>query len=109
MKRSVQMAGRLQSGLLGQESDETHVLARIDSQQADSHQSDEREFAIRKKIFRQHMASASTGAQPRETQGSIHLEGMAKYSMPKFVGGGKDVAMPWRLAKAGFAICRRNE
>jgi len=37
-----------------------------------------------------------------------YLQGMVKYSMPKFVGGGKDVALPF-LSKADSLFTKENE
>jgi hypothetical protein len=90
--------------LLGQESDETHVLAALIANWriAISPMSRSSQYA---KIFRQHMAAAQAlnPGNPR----IYYLEGMAKYSMPKFVGGGKDVAMPY-LAKADSLYARET-
>ena len=82
--------------LLGQENDETHVLGALIANWriAISPMSRGPKYG---KIFREHMAAAQTTnpGNPR----IYYLEGMAKYSMPKFVGGGKEAAMPY-LAKA---------
>jgi hypothetical protein len=91
-------------GLLGQENDETHVLAALIANWriAISPMSRGSQYA---KVFREHMAAARAlnPSNPR----IYYLEGMAKYSMPKFVGGGKDVAMPY-LAKADSLYARET-
>jgi hypothetical protein len=82
--------------LLGKENDETYVLAALIANWriAISPMMRSGKYA---KVFRENMAKAAAinPGNPR----IYYLEGMAKYSMPKFVGGGKSVAMPY-LAKA---------
>ena len=83
-------------GLLGHESDETHVLAALIANWRIAISPMARGMSYGK-VFREHMTAAKTlnPANPR----IYYLEGMAWYSMPKFVGGGKDVALPY-LARA---------
>jgi hypothetical protein len=82
--------------LLGQENDETHVLAALIANWRIAISPMNRGMQYGK-VFREHM-NAAQSINPRNPR-IYYLEGMAKYSMPKFVGGGKDVAMPL-LAKA---------
>jgi len=83
--------------LLGNENDETYVLAALIANWriAISPMMRSGKYA---KIFRDDMAKARelNPDNPR----IYYLQGMAKYSMPKFVGGGKQVALPY-LTKAG--------
>jgi len=81
--------------LLGHETDETHVLAALIANWRIAISPMSRMDYI--KAFREHMraAQAINAANPR----IYYLQGMAKYSMPKFAGGGKDAALPL-LSKA---------
>jgi hypothetical protein len=91
--------------LLGHENDETHVLGALIANWriAISPMSRGSQYG---KIFREHMAAAQAinPGNPR----IYYLEGMAKYSMPKFVGGGKEVAMPY-LAKADSLYSKETD
>jgi hypothetical protein len=91
--------------LLGRENDETHVLAALIANWRIAISPMNRGMQYGK-VFREHMTAAQSinPGNPR----IYYLEGMAKYSMPKFVGGGKDVAMPL-LAKADSLYARQTD
>ncbi len=82
--------------LLGKENDETYVLAALIANWriAISPMMRSGKYG---NIFRQNMENAKklNPDNPR----IYHLQGMAKYGMPKFVGGGKDAALSF-LSKA---------
>lgn len=91
-------------GLLGHESDETHVLAALIANWRIAISPMARGMSYGK-VFREHVTAAKTlnPANPR----IYYLQGMAWYSMPKFVGGGKDVALPY-LARADSLYALEN-
>lgn len=82
--------------ILGHETDETHVLAALIANWRIAVNPMSRGMSFGQ-VFREHIAAAKTlnPSNPR----IYYLQGMAWYSMPKFVGGGKDVALPY-LSKA---------
>jgi hypothetical protein len=83
--------------ILGKENEETYILSALIANWriAISPMMRSGQYA---KIFRDNIAKAKeiNADNPR----IYYLQGMVKYSMPKFAGGGKDVALPF-LEKAG--------
>jgi hypothetical protein len=90
--------------ILGRDNDETLVLAALIANWriAISPMLRSGQYA---KVFRENMSKAKA-LNPNNPR-IYYLQGMAKYSMPKFVGGGKQVALPY-LAKADTLFAAEN-
>jgi hypothetical protein len=90
--------------ILGKENDETYILSALIANWriAISPMMRSGQYA---KIFRENLAKAKelNAENPR----IYYLQGMVKYSMPKFVGGGKEVALPF-LEKADSLYAKEN-
>jgi hypothetical protein len=91
--------------ILGKDNDETHVLGAFIANWRIAISPMTR-YMIYGKVFTGHMeaAKAINPANPR----IYYLRGMAKYGMPKFAGGGEQVALPY-LAKADSLYARETD
>jgi hypothetical protein len=95
---------KLAVALLGKENDETHILSALIANWriAISPMIRSGTYA---QIFRENLLKASqiNPVNPR----IYYLQGAAKFAMPKFVGGGKDAALPY-LSKADSLFKKEN-
>lgn len=91
--------------ILGEENDETHVLGAFIANRRITISPMAR-YMTYGKVFTAHMeaAKAINPANPR----IYYLRGMAKYAMPKFAGGGEQVALPY-LAKADSLYAKETD
>jgi hypothetical protein len=91
--------------ILGKENDETHVLGAFIANWRIAISPMTR-YMVYGKVFTVHMetAKAINPDNPR----IYYLRGMAKYGMPKFAGGGEQVALPY-LAKADSLYAKESE
>jgi hypothetical protein len=91
--------------ILGKENDETNVLGAFIANWRIAISPMTR-YMIYGKVFTGHMEAAKA-INPNNPR-IYYLRGMAKFSMPRFAGGGEQVALPY-LAKADSLYAKEND